>query len=958
MKKILLLAIMAVVGLTASAQRKTEYVPQSKAQVANRAEVKRSFQAVAPFESMQTSSPKLGKKLTLDAARLQTLVPTKAAKTTNMKESKVLRSSDKLANKKMNGLKPYINYAAGTMSKAPAFQKEYTGMAKNYLTKQDTAWTMTPALMKTTLDDGSFKEVDVLLDIIPLPEALKELYPEGLPVEYTLSDDGVITVQPQTVAWFKSDDGVTYYVTLCSANSDNEDGAITMSLADDGVLKIIDGNWIGFADFANEPFDEEMFESENFSGFEEVYTSVRYVYDGQKSGLTVEKEYNAHGVDLYTNTAVIWKMMRGTWTEEGEDLPVFVNLSPLEDMFSALYPDGIYVDYIQEGSTVTITPQVIAIGRDEDDNPQYYMIFSGTADDGNIVLTIADNGAITTIDDESIMIAAWSTEEFDPNFGETYLGWYQYIDRVKYMLPDAEPEAPVDVACEPNELVLFAGLGASGYSYLSNLGVFGAYAPVSFRNATLDIATNFKWTVTESFDDEDKVITGDETNFSFETKGDAVYTDIKLVAFNKDKESAPYTYGYGHAPNSEKTGLKYEDAYFYGGAGASGFYFSDGSYATMTRQNPDGDLTFYTNWGTPDLYERASISTIYSYQGKPSTPLFITGVTLPMVAFSAQEDFNLHIKLYNCTRTASGRLALGELIAEGDATIDNVNEEFSESSGITSVDFDELYVEDEFGMSETLDYLFIDDEFVVVIEGWDNGTFSGVLGSQDITDGQTTSSWFEETGGEGRLRSYTTWFPQLFVGLIDATYGYLYTEDNTNLKFDGKGGEATIHINPMYYSKDEETEEPTYNLLIEKILVDGEEVEEIPEWLSIEIANEDYTTAVGVDEDGEEYTYFVNGIDYDMIVSADPLSAGEESRNVEISFMQIGARLVVTVDQAGETSAEPGDVNGDGSVDVADISNIITIMASDPENLVGDVNGDGVVDVADISAVITIMAGN
>ena len=52
-----------------------------------------------------------------------------------------------------------------------------------------------------------------------------------------------------------------------------------------------------------------------------------------------------------------------------------------------------------------------------------------------------------------------------------------------------------------------------------------------------------------------------------------------------------------------------------------------------------------------------------------------------------------------------------------------------------------------------------------------------------------------------------------------------------------------------------------------------------------------------------------------------------------------------------------GDVNGDGSVDVADISAIITIMAGGNNDSKGDVNGDGSVDVADISAVITIMAG-
>ena len=55
-----------------------------------------------------------------------------------------------------------------------------------------------------------------------------------------------------------------------------------------------------------------------------------------------------------------------------------------------------------------------------------------------------------------------------------------------------------------------------------------------------------------------------------------------------------------------------------------------------------------------------------------------------------------------------------------------------------------------------------------------------------------------------------------------------------------------------------------------------------------------------------------------------------------------------------------GDVNGDGSVDVADISTVISVMAggeSEETEKAADVNGDGNVDVADISTVISIMAG-
>ena len=86
--------------------------------------------------------------------------------------------------------------------------------------------------------------------------------------------------------------------------------------------------------------------------------------------------------------------------------------------------------------------------------------------------------------------------------------------------------------------------------------------------------------------------------------------------------------------------------------------------------------------------------------------------------------------------------------------------------------------------------------------------------------------------------------------------------------------------------------------------------------------------------------------------------------NIDISTYAEG-RYTVTVENSEEsftgqfeaqmTRIRLGDVNGDRTVDVADISTVISIIA----NGVGtaDVNGDGVTDVADISAIISIMAG-
>ena len=57
-----------------------------------------------------------------------------------------------------------------------------------------------------------------------------------------------------------------------------------------------------------------------------------------------------------------------------------------------------------------------------------------------------------------------------------------------------------------------------------------------------------------------------------------------------------------------------------------------------------------------------------------------------------------------------------------------------------------------------------------------------------------------------------------------------------------------------------------------------------------------------------------------------------------------------------EPEYKKGDVNKDGTVDVADIATVISVMAGIPTGDT-DVNGDGRTDVADIATILSIMAG-
>ena len=59
--------------------------------------------------------------------------------------------------------------------------------------------------------------------------------------------------------------------------------------------------------------------------------------------------------------------------------------------------------------------------------------------------------------------------------------------------------------------------------------------------------------------------------------------------------------------------------------------------------------------------------------------------------------------------------------------------------------------------------------------------------------------------------------------------------------------------------------------------------------------------------------------------------------------------------KAGEMSNLPGDVNGDGEVNVADVNAVINQVLSGQLSEAGDVNGDGEVNIADINAVIDLI---
>lgn len=582
---------------------------------------------------------------------------------------------------------------------------------------------------------------------------------------------------------------------------------------------------------------------------------------------TVQGKYEGSGKLRSTSENTEWEMYSGTGTVEGG-----AEVTLLQDVIPNIFgfEEGVIVEYTQQDNNIVIAPQLVASFPHEDAPTGTYYLFLEDANSNNGVITLKmdDTGAITG--SYNIIYSVYPASTY--NFND-WVATYDGIAGAQYNIPGVI-KAP-SVSFESGNLVLFAGLGLNGYSYNNNLSMTGAYATTNFVNRTVDKATAWNWSALDAASETGETYaTGTDRDFSVAFEDNTVY-NVQLVGTNETETSDPFTFGAGRLLEDDGVTTSYENCIIYGGYYNNGFMLNNETPAIMTRFNPDSDLAFYTNWATPDKAPD-SMSKIYLYHEKPSTPLFIQGITLPLLNFSAQDNFNLHIKIVKCTYTGS-KPELGEVIAEGNATSENINADFN--IGLTGIEIP-LVAVDEFGMDTELEYIFLDDEFVIIIEGWDNGSFSGGLGCEDNpAPNAKTSTWFEKTGEEGSMYQYTSWPTRLFVGFLNASYGYLRTADDTNVTLPGEGGQAAIHVEPMLCTSDDNGD-PTTSIWLD---YDSDDPDELG-WITVGIANEVYSDT--------EFSF-------DLVFEADALPSGVTSRTAHFVFVQTGAKLEVDVTQTG-----------------------------------------------------------
>lgn len=605
--------------------------------------------------------------------------------------------------------------------------------------------------------------------------------------------------------------------------------------------------------------------------------------------------YTGRGKNYSSGATTSWTMSFGTGTDsDGNTVDVITDVIPLPSSFSSLTSE-ISVEYTLSDGVITIEPQLVLT------TTYYYVyIFSSATEDCSIVMTVDEDGAITTTDGDYYYYGAFTTEEFDSTFSNgTYAGYYEIITSPKYYY-DGQPVEPT-ASMGPDCMYLFASFTYDGY-YLGssyNFGMIPAYAEIPFDNYSEE-AISYEWSTPKlSYDSDEGAYvasstqTGEDEDFTWETES-GIYGATSLTATSVSGGlTDTYDWGQGVYVYSSATHLAYA-AY-----AGDNFTISTGALPAISLANYDFAYSHYGYLATPDINTSDySISDLILYQGKPSSPLYIEGISYMGYAPSfADNGIELTCIIRKATQGSNGAsLSLGDTIAISDTP------SYQLGTANVSLEFTDFYKYDEDGMTVGIDHLFIEDEFVVQFSGYDNGTFSfypyGEYQGYYPSTGKCTT-YFLKTDNTTSLYRFGIYVHQ-YVGFLGAVYGYLYTEDSKDISFGADGGTATLSINPFYRIVDDDGNYSTLLYL--------EDDSEIPDWLEVSYENENYSTTPW---------------SFDLVLTAEAITDDTEERSGSFRLYQPGAFLDITVTQSASGGISSTIVDSSKPVVTVDGDNII-----------------------------------
>lgn len=326
---------------------------------------------------------------------------------------------------------------------------------------------------------------------------------------------------------------------------------------------------------------------------------------------------------------------------------------------------------------------------------------------------------------------------------------------------------------------------------------------------------------------------------------------------------------------------------------------------------------------------------------KPSHPYALRHVGVRYQMLKVNAPVTLYAKVYRLDAIPefdpekSVSVTPGELVAQGEVTVDNL----TASSGILSFPMQEEEDGIVYDVSPTIDF-----PILVEVTGYnvdDMEDFTMLYSSDGYDEGHGELCYAKRlmSNGTYQYRGMNNFFTSgaLYTGvtiLIDTERPFMvynYTSETGEREVPAAGEKYDVEVF-SWHGGDE------WSIL-------DENDEDLPDWVTVEYADEMENGA---------YSH-VTTVSFDVA----PLPEGVSGRECVVKMMYPGAELKFKLTQGDPSPVVPGDIDGDGIVNVSDVTALINkiLGEADYSDQVCDVDGNGEVNVSDVTALINMILG-
>ena len=418
------------------------------------------------------------------------------------------------------------------------------------------------------------------------------------------------------------------------------------------------------------------------------------------------------------------------------------------------------------------------------------------------------------------------------------------------------------------------------------------------------------------------------------------YQLFSLVYDDKTKQNTSYQGLAGYTSDPHATmmqGKQPIDAY------VTPKFFSAG-----TRQGGTRGVVTYTGAADADGGKNgywfgknwAGYNGMALYVEQPESRYALRAIKVLYGFYSGTGDAPITATVYAASKAENDSLILGDVIAKGTA---NMTKDMPKD-GFLSIPLTEMDDETGYPYEITAD---INQPIAITVTGYDNAAIDAwamLISCDEQDEGYGQHGYMLGIRNDsikaawGLHNFFTTSLgvtaPTIFLDVEWPGFDFLYYNPQTgekvgeNLKFPKAGGEETVDFFSTH-SSDEWT-------------VVDENGNELPKWLTYQVSDS-VEAATG---NFTDHSYFK------LTCAAN--EGANRACNVKISFP--GAQQIIHVTQEGSGLIK-GDINGDGIVNVTDVTALINAILGNDEypNVNKDLNADGVVNVTDVTALINLI---